>query len=96
MFETILVANRGEIAARIIAVLKSRGIRSVAIYSEADRTAPHTLAADVAVCVGPPAVRESYLNQDAILSIAKEHGVQAIPGSRESRRRRWWHRHGFG
>jgi len=81
MFHTILVANRGEIAKRIITVLRERDIRSIAIFSEADRNAPHVKAADVAICVGPAPVRESYLNQDAIIQIAKEHDAQAIhPG----------------
>ena len=56
MFQTVLVANRGEIAARIVSVLKENDIRSVAIYSEADAQAPHVKAADIAVCVGPPSV----------------------------------------
>ena len=81
MFQTVLVANRGEIAARIVAVLKENDIRSVAIYSEADAQAPHVKAADIAVCVGPPPVSESYLNQDAIIAAALEHKADAIhPG----------------
>ena len=81
MFDTILVANRGEIANRVIAVLKQRGIRSIAVYSDADEDAPHVRSADVAVRIGPPPVGESYLNQDAIIAAAKEHGAQAIhPG----------------
>ena len=81
MFQTVLVANRGEIAARIVSVLKENDIRSVAIYSEADAQAPHVKAADIAVCVGPPQVSESYLNQDAIIAAALEHKADAIhPG----------------
>ena len=81
MFQTVLVANRGEIAVRIIEVLKERGIRSVAVYSEADEQAPHVQHADVAVCIGPAPVAQSYLNQDAIISAAQAHSADAIhPG----------------
>lgn len=81
MFETILIANRGEIAARVIKTCKKMGIRTIAVYSEADSQAPHVQAADVAVHIGPAHVTESYLNQQAILDAAKEHGAQAIhPG----------------
>ncbi|MCA9538429.1 MAG: acetyl-CoA carboxylase biotin carboxylase subunit [Myxococcales bacterium] len=81
MFETILIANRGEIAARIAQVIKGRGIRCVAVHSEADADAPHVRLADEAVCIGPPPVRDSYLNQDAVLAAAKQTGAQAIhPG----------------
>jgi acetyl-CoA carboxylase, biotin carboxylase subunit len=81
MFDTVLVANRGEIAARIMTVLKSRGIKAVAIYSEADALAPHVQIADEAICIGPPPVSESYLNQDAIFAAAKQSGAHAIhPG----------------
>ena len=81
MFETVLVANRGEIAARIITVLKARGIRSVAIYSDADEDAEHVRRADEAYRVGPPPVGQSYLNQDAILEAVKTSDAQAIhPG----------------
>jgi len=81
MFEKVLIANRGEIACRIAAVLRQRGIRSVAVYSEADAQAPHVRAADEAVLVGPPPVAQSYLNQAAILEAARQTGAQAIhPG----------------
>ena len=81
MFNTILIANRGEIAARIIRTCKKMGIRTVAVYSEADAEAPHVLAADVAVEIGPAHVTKSYLDQDAILAAAKKHGAEAIhPG----------------
>ncbi|MGC6418118.1 MAG: acetyl-CoA carboxylase biotin carboxylase subunit [Bradymonadia bacterium] len=81
MFNKVLVANRGEIAARIVEVLRENDIASVAIYSEADANAPHVRLADEAVCIGPPPVGESYLNQDAILEVAQSHGVEAIhPG----------------
>lgn len=81
MFKTILVANRGEIAARVIRTCKAMGIRTVAVYSEADFDAPHVEAADVAVEIGPAHVTKSYLNQEGILAAAKEHNVDAIhPG----------------
>lgn len=81
MFETVLIANRGEIAARVIRTCKSMGIRTVAVYSEADSQAPHVSASDVAVPIGPAHVTKSYLNQQAILDAAKEYGAQAIhPG----------------
>ncbi|MGK0360484.1 MAG: acetyl-CoA carboxylase biotin carboxylase subunit [Bradymonadia bacterium] len=80
-FDTVLIANRGEIAVRIADVLRSRGIRSIAVYSEADAEAPHVKAADVAVPIGESAVRESYLVHERILAAAMAHGAQAIhPG----------------
>jgi len=79
--QKVLVANRGEIALRVIRSLKEMGISTVAIYSEADRKAPFVLAADEAVCVGPPPSSESYLQMDRILDSAKELGVEGIhPG----------------
>ena len=81
MFKKILVANRGEIACRIILTLKKMGIQSVAIYSDSDSGARHVLDADEAVCVGPAPASESYLNVVHILKVAKETGVDAIhPG----------------
>ncbi|MGH3433328.1 MAG: biotin carboxylase N-terminal domain-containing protein, partial [Thermocrispum sp.] len=81
MFDTVLIANRGEIAVRVIRTLRAMGIRSVAVYSDADAGALHVAEADVAVRVGPAAARESYLNVDAVLAAAKETGAQAIhPG----------------
>ncbi len=81
MFRTVLIANRGEIACRIASTLHEMGIRSVAIHSEADRSALHVRACDDAVCVGPPEPRASYLNIDAILAAAQQSGAQAIhPG----------------
>ncbi len=81
MFQRVLIANRGEIAARIARTLKTMGIHSIAIFSEADRSAPHTLIADEAHLVGPAHVLESYLNIAKILEIAKETGADAIhPG----------------
>ena len=81
MFDKVLIANRGEIACRIIRTLKKMGIKSVAIYSEADAGARHVLDADETVCVGAAATSESYLNTDKILQVAIEKGVKAVhPG----------------
>jgi acetyl-CoA carboxylase biotin carboxylase subunit len=77
----VLIANRGEIAVRIARGCRALGLSPVAVYSEVDRQAPHVLAADAAVCVGPAAARESYLNVDAILAAARETGADAVhPG----------------
>jgi urea carboxylase len=81
MFDTVLIANRGEIACRVIRTLKRLGVRSVAVYSEADRHSKHVLDADLAVCVGPAAAKQSYLNVEAVLEAARKTGAQAIhPG----------------
>ncbi|MCR3721932.1 MULTISPECIES: acetyl-CoA carboxylase biotin carboxylase subunit [Prauserella salsuginis group] len=81
MFDAVLVANRGEIAVRVIATLKRLGIRSIAVYSEADQDAMHVKLADTAVCVGQPPAAGSYLNIDAILDAADRAGADAIhPG----------------
>ena len=81
MFSKILIANRGEIAVRIIRACKEMGIASVAVYSEADRDALHVMLADESVCIGPSQASESYLNEDRIISAALVTGAQAIhPG----------------
>ena len=81
MFDKILIANRGEIVVRIIATCREMGIKTVAVYSEADRVALHVLEADQAVCLGPSSPIESYLNADKIMAAAKQTGAQAIhPG----------------
>ena len=81
MFSKILIANRGEIAVRIIRACKEMGIATVAVYSEADRDALHAALADEGYCIGPAAAEDSYLNTKRILSAALISGAQAIhPG----------------
>ncbi|HUQ65402.1 MAG TPA: acetyl-CoA carboxylase biotin carboxylase subunit [Flavitalea sp.] len=79
--QKILVANRGEIALRIMRTIRKMGIKSVAVFSEIDRSAPHVLFADEAVCIGPAPSSQSYLKGDKIIAVAKELGADAIhPG----------------
>jgi urea carboxylase len=81
VFDKVLIANRGEIACRVLGTLKRLGVRSVAVYSEADRHARHVLEADESVCVGPPPAAASYLDTGAILEAARSTGAEAIhPG----------------
>ena len=81
MFRKLLIANRGEIALRVICAAKELGIRTVAIYSEADRNSLHVRFADEAICIGPPRSAESYLNVPAVISAAEIADVDAIhPG----------------
>ena len=81
MFKKILIANRGEIALRVICACKELGIRAVAIYSEADRNSLHVRFADEAICIGPPQLSQSYLNIPAVISAAEIANVDAIhPG----------------
>lgn len=80
-FNKVLIANRGEIALRVMRTLKEMDIKSVAVYSEADRNSLHVRAADESVCIGPAPARESYLDISAIIAAAKQTGAQAIhPG----------------
>jgi len=81
MFRKVLIANRGEIALRVINACKELGVRTVAIYSEADRHSLHVRFADEAICIGPPRSADSYLNVPAVISAAEIAGVDAIhPG----------------
>src|SRR3982751_5939853 len=81
MFKKILIANRGEIALRIIRTCKEMGIKTVAVYSTADASSLHVRFADEAVCIGPPSSKESYLNMPRILAAAEITNADAIhPG----------------
>jgi acetyl-CoA carboxylase, biotin carboxylase subunit len=81
MFRKVLIANRGEIALRIISACKEMGVRTVAVYSEADRNSLHVRFADEAICIGPPRSADSYLNVPAVISAAEIADVDAIhPG----------------
>src|SRR5579871_4011917 len=80
-FEKVLVANRGEIARRVLRTCRRLGIRTVAVFSDADREAPHVSEADEAVHVGPPPARDSYLNAEAILAAIRSTKADAVhPG----------------
>src|SRR3954464_7323662 len=81
MFKKVLIANRGEIACRVMRTLKKMGIKSAAVYSEADAHSGHVSAADESVCIGPAPAAQSYLNADKILDAARQTGAEAIhPG----------------
>jgi len=81
MFKKILIANRGEIALRVICACKELGVKTVAVYSDADRNSLHVRFADEAICIGPPRSSESYLNIPAVISAAEITNVDAIhPG----------------
>ena len=81
MFRKVLVANRGEIALRIIRACHEVGAKAVAVYSTADASSPHLAEADETICIGPGPAAQSYLNQDAILEAARATDCQALhPG----------------
>ncbi len=81
MFRKILIANRGEIALRILSACRELGVKTVAVYSEADRNSLHVRFADEAICIGPPRSSESYLNIPQVISAAEIANVDAIhPG----------------
>ena len=77
MFKKILIANRGEISVRVIRTCREMGIKTVAVFSEADRTSPHVLKAHEAYCVGPPPSSRSCLNIEKILKIIKNTGADS-------------------
>src|SRR3546814_16731696 len=81
MFQKVIIANRGAVAARILRTLRALGIGSVAVYSEADADAPYVAAADEAYAIGPAHPKESYLNQDALLDVVRKSGADGVhPG----------------
>src|SRR5262245_51620869 len=81
VFRKLLVANRGEIACRVFRACRQVGVKTVAVYSEADRNAAHVAAADEAVAIGPPPARQSYLDMQALISAARKTGAEAVhPG----------------
>ena len=81
MFKSILIANRGEIARRLIKSARRLGIKTYAVYSEVDKNSMHTKEADVAVCIGPAESKKSYLNIKKVIEVAGEYKIEAIhPG----------------
>ncbi|MFN2548095.1 MAG: biotin carboxylase N-terminal domain-containing protein, partial [Myxococcales bacterium] len=81
MFSKILIANRGEIACRVARAARALGVKTVAVFSDADRNALHVEACDEAVHIGAPPARESYLNVEKVLGAARQTGAQAVhPG----------------
>src|SRR5215218_9343253 len=93
MLKKVLIANRGEIALRVIRACRELGVQSVAVYSDADANAPHVRAADEAVNIGPPPSAQSYLLGDRIIEAAKQTGAEAIhPGYGFLSEREWFAR----
>ncbi len=93
MFSKVLIANRGEIALRVVRACQELGVRSVAVYSEADARAPHVREADEAVCIGPPPSSQSYLLGDRLIEVAQRTGAEAIhPGYGFLSERAWFAR----
>ncbi len=93
MFRKVLIANRGEIALRVVRACQELGVRSVAVYSEADSRAPHVREADEAVCIGPPPSTQSYLLGDKLIDVAQQTGAEAIhPGYGFLSERAWFAR----
>ncbi|MEN9791299.1 MAG: hypothetical protein RLZZ63_957, partial [Gemmatimonadota bacterium] len=91
MFRKVLIANRGEIALRVVRACRELGIASVAVYSDADANAPHVRAADEAVHIGPAPASESYLRGDHLIEVAKRIGADAIhPGYGFLSEREWF------
>lgn len=81
MWKKVLIANRGEIAVRIIRACREAGLQCVTVYSTADKTALHAEIADESVCIGPPSVQDSYLNMNALISACQNTGAEALhPG----------------
>src|SRR5689334_4458995 len=81
LFSSLLIANRGEIACRVMRTAKRMGLRTIAVYSDADAAAPHVAMADEAVRIGPASPRESYLNIEAVIAAAKATRAEAVhPG----------------
>src|SRR3954464_12290921 len=93
MFSKVLIANRGEIALRVIRACQELGVRTVAVYSDADARAPHVRAADEAVRIGPAPSAESYLRGERIIDAARQTGAEAIhPGYGFLSEREWFAR----
>jgi 3-methylcrotonyl-CoA carboxylase alpha subunit len=89
MFKKILIANRGEIACRVAATARRLGVRTVAVYAEADAQAKHVAFCDEAIAIGGSAPKDSYLRWERILQAARDTGAEALPSSDPSHRAFW-------